>query len=657
MKKLIIVLLSIAAIVACKEKEGGEQGGGSTAEATVVRVGGSGTLLFEAVGAEPQKVKIYADGSWSASAPSWITLSPSSANGTGEISVSVSDNPEVDGRMTDVEFTPAASNKLTIQQKGDNKVNIKNGEEFAKWLAGLTVESLDEARLAADIDMSGVEFTPAEGFSGSLDGGGHSIKNLHASSPLFKLNKGTLSGIVIDASCSFEPDTLVFGALTSRNEGVISDCINKADVTRSIAPTSSKSNLIAGLIGVSVSKSNSISNCKNYGKISILVSDDGKFTTQGVAGVVAYSLDPLSSCENYGDITLSGGYHTNRAAPLRNPEYPDDIEQGEFYNKKVGSAVGGVVAYAIGALDKCKNAGKVSWIETKVEDQNTSPARMFAGGVAGCYYGLVSDCSNSGGLDIKVLTSDKSAFDGQNHQLCAGGVFGGFNNPSDDSPSKNRGVDVSGCSNSGAISLEAYTTKSSMHLGGVIGWPASENDNTNPANWGTMTSCSNSGAITVSGKANFRTGGIVGATPYMESCSNTGKITINGADDHSEVGGVAGRHWGYAQTVNNCSSTADIESSAIIDTGLLFGWIGKKLSASVEGGKFSGNITAAAGSAAGLLVGGSGSELKAIIGTNLSPVEVSGSLNGTALSSENAATLLWGDGFDSTVHSINYVIK
>ena len=70
-----------------------------------------------------------------------------------------------------------------------------------------------------------------------------------------------------------------------------------------------------------------------------------------------------------------------------------------------------------------------------------------------------------------------------------------------------------------------------------------------------------------------------------------------------------------------------------------------------------GNITAAAGSAAGLLVGGSGSELKAIIGTNLSPVEVSGSLNGTALSSENAATLLWGDGFDSTVHSINYVIK
>lgn len=659
--------MSLAVLFACEKKNPDDKGGGNTNEpkATVVRLGAS-TLTFEAYQAESQEVKVYADGTWTSEAPDWVTLEPASGSGTVTVKVTVKDNESTEGRVGTVVFAPeltSSTNKLTVQQKGDNKVTLKTGADFAEWLAGLTSESLDEARLAADIDMTGITLVPAEGFAGVFDGGGHSIKNLTSAKPLFLVNKGTLNNIVIDSSCSFEPDSLVFGALVARNEGIVKDCINKASVTRNIAPTSSKSNLIAGLIGMSVRASLSgveeaiVSGCKNYGSVSLLVADDGKFTSQGVAGVVAYSLDDLSSCENYGSVTLSGGYHTNRACPARDPADPDNIETGEFYNKKVGSSIGGVAGYAIGKMNNCKNEGKISWTESKVENMNTSPARFFTGGVAGCYFGVVSDCSNSGEIVVKAVTSDKSDFAGQNHQQCVGGVFGGVNNPSDDSPSKNRGVDVSGCTNSGAVTLEAYTSKSTLHLGGVIGWPASDNDNTNPANWGTMTSCSNSGTITVSGTANLRVGGVAGATSYMESCSNTGKIIIQGAKDHSEVGGVAARHWGYAQTVNNCSSKADIESSAIIDTGLLFGWINNKSSASVEGGSFSGNITAAAGSDAGMLVGGSGNTLKATIGTPTAPVEVSGSLNGTAITSANAETMLWGNGFDSSVHTINYVIK
>ena len=667
MKKIFLILLSVAVLFSCNKKEPDDNGNGNgnntTAKATVVRLGAS-TLTFEAIGPEAQTVKVYADGSWTSTAPDWVTLDPASGNGTVTVTVTVTDNESPDGRTGEVVFAPelttSTTNKLSVQQKGDNKVTIKTGQAFAEWLASLTTESLDEARLAADIDMAGIEFVPAEGFAGDFDGGGHSIKNLNASKPIFKVNKGKIYDVVIDESCSFEPDTLVFGALIMRNEGIVEGCVNKANVTRRIEPTTSKSNLIAGLIGMSVAKDEGIVNCvncKNYGNVSLIVNDEGKFTTQGVAGVVAFSLDELSGCENYGEITLSGGYHTNRACPARDPADPTNIETGEFYNKKVGSSLGGVVAYAIGPLDNCKNAGKVSWTESKVEEMNTSPARFFTGGVAGCYFGEVKDCSNSGEVVVNALTSDRSNFSGQNHQQCVGGVFGGVNNPSDDAPSKNRGVSVSGCVNTGAVSIDAYTSKSTMHVGGVIGWPASENDNTNPANWGTMSSCNNSGIITVSGTANLRVGGVAGATSYMENCSNTGKIIINGAKDHSEVGGLVARHWGYAQTIKNCSSNADIESSAVIDVGLLIGWIGNKQSASVEGGSFSGSITAAAGSAAGLLVGGSGSNLTATIGTSSNPVEVSGSLNGTAITSENAATLVWGDGFDSSVHSLNYVIK
>lgn len=668
MKKYFILLTAAALLVACGDDEDNKEGGGgssSGSKATVVRLGTS-TLSFEAVTPGSQTVKVYSDGDWTASvSDDWVTVDPISGSGTVTVTISLADNPSQDGRIATVVFAPeltSANNTLTIQQKGDNKVSIMTGAALAEWLSGLTSESLDEARLANDIDMTGITLAPAEGFSGVLDGEGHSIKNLSSGWPLFKVNKGSIQNLTIDGSCSFVPDTNVFGALVSRNEGVIKDCVNKADVSRTIAPTTSKSNLIAGLIGMTVTPEGSISGCKNYGKVSLVVSDNGGFTTQGVAGVVAYALDNLVSCENYGAVSLTGGFHTNRACPARNPEDPGDIEAGEFYNKKVGSSVGGVVSYAIGALDKCKNEGRVSWTETKVEDQNTSPARMFAGGVAGCYWGAVKDCTNAGEFTVKVLTSDRSSFAGQNHQLCAGGVFGGVNNPADDAPSKNRGVNVSGCSNSGAITLEAYTTKDWLHLGGVVGWPASENDNTNPANWGVMSSCSNSGSITVNGTGQIRVGGIVGVTPYMENCSNTGKITILGAEDYAEIGGIAGHHWGFAQTIKNCSSTGNIESSAVIDVGGFFGWVGNSSktdqSASVEGGSFSGNITFPSGSEAGMLIGGfANNKIKATIGTSTAPVEVSGSLNGTAITASNAAQLLWGVQFDESAQSFNYVIK
>lgn len=662
MKKYFFLLLTLATVAACVEKPDDEKpGGDDTKQATVVRVGTS-TLNFEAIGAEPQSVKIYADGSWTCEAPDWVTIDPKTGSGTVTVTVSVTDNENVDGRIGTVVFAPelgTGTNVLTIQQKGDNKVSIKTGQALAEWLAGLTSESLDEARLAADIDMSGITLVPAEGFSGVLDGEGHAIKNLKASWPLFKVNKGTLRNIVIDESCSFAPDTNVFGAVTSRNEGIVIDCVNKASVTLTYAGGGKISNLVAGLVGMSVNADAPLSGLKNYGKVTVETEKDKSFTSQGVAGVVAYTLSSVSSCENYGEISLSGGYHTGRACPARDPSDPENIEVGEFYNKKVASSVGGVAGYAFAALDKCKNAGKVSWTETKVEGMSSSPARMFTGGVAGCYSTEVADCSNSGEIVVNVLSSGKTDFSGQNHQQCIGGVLGAVNNPADDAPSKNRGTNVSGCTNSGAITMEAYVSKSWIHLGGVIGWPASDNDNTNPSNWGTMSACSNSGAIQVSGTARFRCGGVAGAPSYMESCSNTGNITIKGAYKGSEVGGLLGRHWGYAQTIKNCSSKCDVKSEVLLEgVSAFIGWIPDNHSAVIEGGSVSGSVSSAAGSTIGLLVGGfAGKSANITVGSSTAPVEVSGSVNGTAVNAENATSLLWGAGFDAAAHSVNYVIK
>ena len=321
-------MASLAVLFACDTK------------ATVVRVGTS-TLQFDAVGAPSQMLKVYADGSWTSESPEWITVDPASGSGTVTVTVSVLDNESVDGRIGEVVFAPeltSSTNKLTVQQKGDNKVTIRTGAQLAEWLSGLTAESLDEARIAADIDMKGITLTPAQGFSGSLDGGGFSIKNLSASWPLFIVNKGTIENVVIDASCSFEPDTTVFGAIACRNEGTVKNCINKAGVTLSYSGGSKRSNLIAGVVGMSVNTEVSLTGLKNYGAVSVTAESDASFTSQGVAGVVAYSLSPVQDCQNFGDVSLSGGYHSGRACPARNPEDPDNTEAGEFYNKKVGSS-------------------------------------------------------------------------------------------------------------------------------------------------------------------------------------------------------------------------------------------------------------------------------------------------------------------------------
>ncbi len=540
---------------------------------------------------------------------------------------------------------------------------------------------MDEATITADLDMDGIDLKSAVDFKGVLDGRDHSIKNLKSSRPLFRLNRGTLKNIIIDETCAFTPDTIVFGALVSRNEGTVKDCINKADVTRTIDPGRKQSNLVAGLVGLSVSKTFTLSGCKNYGNISLKVKDDGVFTTNGVAGVVAYTLGNVSHCDNYGDVSLRGGVQDKRACPVRKPGDLDNVEVGEFYNQKVSSSVGGVVAYVIGTLSNCSNSGKVSWTETAVDQATDSPARLFTGGVAGTYYGKVNDCVNDGELEIKVLTSNGQAFTGKNHQLAVGGVLGAMNNPSKDAPSENRGVDVTNCINRGTITWDVYSASDWTWLGGVVGWPNGDDRICR----GTLRNCSNSGDITITGVSRARFGGIAGMCPHMDGCSNTGNITISGSNKDSNVGGLAGVHNGTRAVLKNCT-VQTIVTSAVAMNGISAG-IGhiknavydsqqsglEDPSATLEGGSVSGTVRCdVTCPAVGLVVGASSPDpatdkdapgekffTKIKIGTAAAPVTVSGSVNGTDVTSDNALTLMWGANYTNPAdhHSMNYVVQ
>lgn len=90
------------------------------------------SLTFEAKNAQPQKVTVYADGSWVADVPEWVSVSPSEGKGETEVTITVSDNEE-NGvmnlpRSSTVTFAGASRDregKLTIHQKGDTYKGVE----------------------------------------------------------------------------------------------------------------------------------------------------------------------------------------------------------------------------------------------------------------------------------------------------------------------------------------------------------------------------------------------------------------------------------------------------------------------------------------------------------------------------------------------------
>ena len=90
-------------------------------------------LTFDAVSAEPQTLNIYADGSWAADVDQdWITVTPASASGPAEVTISVNDNV-VGGvinmpRKGKIIFRGASierQGELTVKQAGDTYMGVQ----------------------------------------------------------------------------------------------------------------------------------------------------------------------------------------------------------------------------------------------------------------------------------------------------------------------------------------------------------------------------------------------------------------------------------------------------------------------------------------------------------------------------------------------------
>ncbi|MBR0112906.1 MAG: MucBP domain-containing protein [Clostridia bacterium] len=312
------------------------------------------------------------------------------------------------------------------------------------------------AKLTADITATDKKWVPIGNvnnkYTGTFDGGGHSVKNLSNTELSDEIYRNGLFGI-IGSSDEGKPDGKVMnvgvvnadfikthesGGIAGENHGTVENCFVSGLLS------------ISGIYdagGVVGDNHGTVSYCYNSGSGSITsVSNAGGVAGDNAGGTV-------SDCYNSGSGSISG------------------------------NDAGGVVGQNDGTVSNCYNSGSGS-----ISGDN-------AGGVAGCNHGTVSDCYNSGsgsitggeysdvggvvGYNARGTVSDcYNSGSGSISGKLAGGVIG-----------YNTGT-VSDCYNSGSGDI------SGDKAGGVIGY-----------NYGTVSDCYNSGSGSISG---VNAGGVVG---------------------------------------------------------------------------------------------------------------------------------------------------
>lgn len=523
------------------------------------------------------------------------------------------------------------------QSSSTSESEISTADEFVTWLEGVDDDTTGEYVLANDIDMSGVTITSAVDFAGTLDGQGYSIKNLESEVPLFEsiAYGGIVKNLVIDESCSFTPSDYVFAPIVKINDGTVSACINNAEIAYTYSPSTVRdAALIAGIAAISYG---SVTGCVNNGDISVTSSG---CINGAPSGVVAYLGGEISDCTNNGTISLTALYADQTV---------------NIYNSAVNgsSSVGGVVSYGEAgySMSGCTNYGTINYTHTAVENVTSyTPARMMIGGVVGNPIGETSNCNNYGAVNVKAVTSDRSSVSSVPYIINVGGISGG-DYLSSSTPNASP---ITSCNNYGDITVDFDSTNSNSTVGGIVGWAGVEST----AQTITVTDCTNSGTVTVSGSGKGRVGGVAGGSTNLVSCKNTGDVVIESINSGSYIGALIGYH-SYSHSVTDCTAEGSVTTKCTVTAmGGLIGSNGDKDGSFGSGCSVdctltdeSGNLTSkTVGMVVGRINGNSG---VITIGTSESPVTVAGSILGTTLTSSNYSSHIVGTtNYTTSVHTI-----
>ena len=424
------------------------------------------------------------------------------------------------------------------------------------------------AVVTANIDMTGYDWTPIDGFAHSFDGGNFEIKGLNDA--LFRYTSATEIkdvklvdvNITVDKFFVHSNNARVYaGSLAyyfENSKGKITNCSTSGNITVDVvyknsdttqATDSNYAVSIAGFVGM-VYKCAEFSGCTNYTNVNVtsLFGADGEsdFYTH-FGGLVGgfYSCTALTKCANYGNISINTGQQTG---VLR---------------------CGGAIGYANTAtsFSEVKNYGDI-YINT-----NTTSGLYAAGVVSNIYKAATFDkCENYGAITIENNVKCNKCFVGQMGASCSGNST--IKNCIGSNNAKGKGVTIGcDCANLYAGFFGKYpaseTTAEKESAGTSKVYTNSIADSTNSSDL-TITSdfSSTSSAYPTLGMTDTTS-----AAANAQTISNfhaSGNIVVNGEiGGYAYIAGIVG-YWrsynakAYKLAMTNCSYSGDIIVNGIL---------------------------------------------------------------------------------------------
>ena len=310
-----------------------------------------------------------------------------------------SDDPEKDDNGWQGEAA-----KDTPQQK-DGVYQIGTPEELAWFAEKAKQDSTDlKAVLTADLDLNnnvwtGIGGQTADtGFAATLDGAGHTIKNLYLKNGkgLIPYNKGTVKNLTLEGLLKGGDET---AALTGTNAGTLEEITSNVTVTGG--------NKIAGIAGNNT-KDGVIKDCHNTGAVT---------GESYAAGIVAYNEGSVSGCSNTAVITAGSTFAGGIAAANTN------AVKSEAANVSKSANSGHVIVSS--SAERAYAGGVVGWNNASVSSLYNTGNVVSRGGYVGGCLGCNTTGSTAKSLynlgDVAGSYADTETGEGFN----VGGVIGG----------------------------------------------------------------------------------------------------------------------------------------------------------------------------------------------------------------------------------------
>ena len=471
--------------------------------------------------------------------------------------------PEFDFVPTGTELGVEISNAQDLIQFAsdyNNKVYDNLGDE--PLIATVTADITFDAASSADFNTTGgIGFkknlfgaSDAEDyyFSGTFNGGGHTISGLEATVPIFAATgeSGSINNLTIDSSCSFtftHPNTaeLDAGAVVGYHKGIMSNVVTEANVSL-VAGEVSQETCLGGLVGRETI--GTIDNCSYSGAISVpagFQSAAKKIQIGGIVGRISNANGKVQDTDFEGTIDNQGQLiAASETSDFKN--YPQLM-------------IGGIAGLNSGTVDNCSTSNHATGVTVTLTDSSdhdytgtvvthsTNAYHYAIAGIVGRNDGTVSSCANNASI-VNLFSADRGTSGNLNGRYLNVGGIAGYNKST-----------ISDSNNYGLI-IDRANPKV-QYIGGIVGRNVG----------GTISNCDNysSGTIGV---------GTSHLTPYGARMLYVGGITAS-----NESG-----------TVSNIHNAGNITVSRMESTGGVFARIGGVIgenNAAIDGSSNSGTIT------------------------------------------------------------------